>query len=109
MDDVLPLGGVDFCYVLQEREGITQFQRVFLSIHLNGGRDVVGRKKLLRFATGFSTLAVVAPIDFSGSHNCHYGATPAFDAKFSCWTVGRAPARRADGMGGGCYPRILAL
>ncbi len=63
VDDLFAFGGVDLVHFGCEFEGIGSFMCVFSSIHLLGGRDVMFRKKLLRFSAGLSTGAVVAPID----------------------------------------------
>ena len=47
-----------------EGEGLVGLQGVLFGIHLLGGGELVGRKKLLRAAATGSTLAVIAPIDF---------------------------------------------
>jgi hypothetical protein len=46
-----------------ERQRFLNSDTVLFGIHLRGGGNTVGRKKLLRARTGLSTLAVVAPVD----------------------------------------------
>lgn len=49
--------------LLENLDRIRFLMRFFFRIDFGFGFDVGGRKKLLRFDTGFSTLAVVTPIE----------------------------------------------
>lgn len=63
MHNALALGHIDFVHAVGQGQRLGLVQGLFACIVLQGGFELVGRKKLLRFAAGLSALAVVAPID----------------------------------------------
>jgi hypothetical protein len=64
VDYVLAFGGVEVGDSFEELKGFGEVVLCLLRIGLFEDADFFGRKKLLRFGAGFSTRAVVVPVDF---------------------------------------------
>ena len=64
MHDLLALQGVQLVGISRERQRLFILVCLFAGVDLLIGAEFVGRKKLLRFAAGCSTRAVVTPVNF---------------------------------------------
>ena len=69
MYDLFTFGGVNFIHLVDERECFLLFQCGFFCVNLFGDFDVCLRKKLLRFATGFSSRPMVTPVELCHVHS----------------------------------------
>ena len=63
MKDLLPFHGINFIDVVKQRLNVLLLESGLPGINLGCGADFLLRKKLLRSGAGFSTGAMIRPID----------------------------------------------
>ncbi len=64
MNDFFAPGRIDFIDIAQQFERLLFCERRFFGVCFGSGRQLMFRKKLLRFSAGASARPVIAPIDF---------------------------------------------